>query len=84
MFLAFEIVVDTFSQGTGSLAVDDADRLEMSKISIVQIFVEFCDSLIYSFAEKIDLSGNAGRFGHTNLACSCTGEGRGGDHRFVD
>ena len=84
MFLAFEIVVDTFSQGTGSLAMDDADSFEMSQISIIQIFVEFGNSLIHSFTKKIDLGRNAGRFGHTDLTCSCTGKGRCCDYRFIN
>ena len=56
----------------------------MCQISVIQIFIQFCHSLIYSFSKKIDFSGNTGRLGHADLACSCSGKSRSVDNWFVN
>ena len=84
MLLALEIVVNAFSQGTGSLTMDDANGFEMSQISIIKIFVEFSNSLIHGFTKKVDFGRNAGGFGHTDLSGSCAGKRRCCNYRFIN
>ena len=53
------------------------------RIGVIQIFIQLCNCLIYGFSEKIDLCGNAGCLGHTDLSGAGTLHGRSGDHRLV-
>ena len=50
------MLLDGLAQGTGPLAVYDADVFQMCQISVVQIFIEGGEGLVYRFAQQIDLS----------------------------
>ena len=70
MLLAFQVIVYTFSKCTGTLTVNDSYCFEMCDICIIQIFVQLCNRLVNGFAEKVDLGGDACRFGHADLSGS--------------
>ena len=83
MLLALQVIVDTFAEGTGTFSVNDTDGFHVCDIGVIQIFIQLCNCLIYGFSEKIDLCGNAGCLGHTDLSGAGTLHGRSGDHRLV-
>ena len=60
MFLAFQIIVYTFSQSTGSFTVNDTDGFQMGDISVIQLFVKFRNCLVYGLAEQVNLGGYMG------------------------
>ena len=62
MFLAFQVIVDTFSEGAGTFSVNNADGFHVCDVGVIQIFVQLCNCFVHGFSQKIDLCGNAGRF----------------------
>ena len=78
------MLLDGLAQGTGTLAVYDADVFQMCQISVVQIFIEGGEGFVYRFAQQIDLGGNGEGLGHPELAGICFGHGRCGNRRFLD
>ena len=45
MFLAFQVIVDTFAEGTGTFSVNDPYGTEMCKRCIIQILIQFGNRL---------------------------------------
>ena len=64
MLLPFEIAVDSGSEGAGALAVYHADRGQMRKASVIQLFIQFCHGFIHRLAQKIDLRAYGEGFAH--------------------
>ena len=78
------MLLDGLAQGTGPLAMYDADVFQMCQISVVQIFIEGGEGFVYRFAQQIDLRGNGEGLGHPELAGICFGHRRCGNRRFLD
>ena len=47
MFLAFQVIVDTFSESAGAFSVNNADGFHVCDVGVIQIFVQLCNCLIY-------------------------------------
>ena len=85
MFLAFQVAVDSVAKRSGSLSMDDTNRTHMCNVCIIQIFIQFGDSLIHSLSKEIDLRAYCKRFAHLHLAGGGTSHLFGCDgHRFLD
>ena len=61
------MLLDGLAQGTGTLAVYDADIFQMCQIGVVQIFIEGGEGFVYRFAQQIDLGGNGEGLGLRSL-----------------
>ena len=46
------------AQSTGAFSVYDSHTGEMSQISVIQVFIQFCNGFIYRTSQKVDLGGH--------------------------
>ena len=67
VLLPFEIIVDSGSEGAGAHAVNHADRGQVRKACVIQIFIQFCYGFIHRLAQKIDLRAYGEGFAIFNL-----------------
>ena len=76
--------MDAFAEGSGPLAMYDADTGKMCHVGVIQILVQLGDGLVHGLSEKIEFHGHGCRLGHPDLAGSGAGQVRCLDGHFVD
>ena len=75
--------MNAFSECAGSFSMNDSYMIQMSQISIIQIFVQFCNGFVNGFAQKINFCPDRSGFIHFDLSGSGAAKGRAGNDRFI-
>ena len=71
--------MDRLAEGTGALAVDDADALQVGHAGFVQVFVQAVDGVVRGQTQEVELGRDGGAAGQVHVL-----PGRGGPVRIAE